>query len=103
MLKPFSLAAGLVFSLLAASVGCNSESPTDPIRATQASAAKPAPPKPKLLPGARTRVLEAAGDLDYDKTFDDLRFDIEVGETFERKMLTESIEAMNGKPIRIRG
>ena len=49
------------------------------------------------------RVLEAAGDREFDKTFDDLRFDIAVGEPFRREMLPESIEAFDGKPIRIRG
>lgn len=87
------------------SAGCTSEPSADPVSATAASAvtASQAKPKPKLLPGARTRVLEAAGDRDYDKTFDDLRFDIEVGEPFKRKMLPGPIEAMDGQPIRIRG
>jgi hypothetical protein len=48
-------------------------------------------------------VLKAAGDREFDRTFDDLRFDIEVGEPFERSLLTESIEALDGLPIRIRG
>lgn len=106
MQKLLHLAACLALSLAAAVVtGCNSDPPADSVSATTATAAKAsqAKPKPKLMPGARTRVLEAAGDRDYDKTFDDLRFDIEVGEPFQRKMLPESIEAMNGQPIRIRG
>jgi hypothetical protein len=65
----------------------------------------PAPP-PKsanLKPGARTVVLEKAGDKSYDKTFDDLRFDIEVGEPFKRDMLPESIENLVNQKMRIRG
>src|SRR4029078_3351731 len=45
--------------------------------AASASAAKPRVP---LRPGAKTRVLAAAGDRSYDKTFDDLRFDMTVRE-----------------------
>ena len=64
------------------------------------SAAKP---RPKLLPGAKTKVLERAGNREYDKTFDDLRFDIAAGQPFRREMLTESIDALDGQQIRIRG
>ena len=44
------------------------------------SAAKPRTP---LRPGAKTKVLAAAGDRPYDKTFDDLRFEMTVGEPFQ--------------------
>ena len=64
------------------------------------SAAKPRMP---LRPGAKTKVLAAAGDRPYDKTFDDLRFEMTVGEPFKRSMLTKSIEALAGQKIRIRG
>lgn len=36
-------------------------------------------------------------------TFDDLAFDIEKGEPYEREMLTESIEALDGERVQIRG
>jgi hypothetical protein len=68
--------------------------------AADQSAAKP---RPKLRPGAKTKVLAAAGDRPYDKTFDDLRFEMTVGAPFHRSMLTKSIEAMAGQRIRIRG
>lgn len=35
--------------------------------------------------------------------FDDLKFDIEKGGKFERKMLTKKIEALHKKTVRIRG
>jgi hypothetical protein len=71
---------------------------------SEASAvAEPAAPRPKLLPGARTKVLERAGDREYDKTFDNLRFEMQVGEPFRAEMLTESIRALDGQHIRIRG
>ena len=38
-----------------------------------------------------------------DLTFDDIKFEMKKEDTFERKMLTEKIEALEGKPIRIRG
>lgn len=59
--------------------------------------------KAKLKPGARTKVLGKAGDRSYDKTFDDLRFEMTVGERFQRSMLTKEIEALNGQKVRIRG
>jgi hypothetical protein len=64
------------------------------------SAAKPRAP---LRPGAKTKALAAAGDRPYDKTFDDLRFEMRVGEPFRRPMLSKQIEAMSGQKIRIRG
>ena len=57
----------------------------------------------KLLPGARTKVLSAAGDKPYDKTFDDIRFEMKLDEPFRREMLPDSIESMFGQRIRIRG
>src|SRR4051812_38337908 len=72
---------------------------------TISSAANNAAAKPRvsLRPGAKTKVLAAAGDRPYDKTFDDLRFEMKVGAPFRRSMLTKSIEAMAGQRIRIRG
>lgn len=57
----------------------------------------------KLRPGAKTVALSAAGDKPYDKTFDDIRFDIQPGEPFRREMLPKEIEALTGQRIRIRG
>jgi hypothetical protein len=59
--------------------------------------------KPKLKPGAKTKVLAAAGDKPYDKTFDDLRFEIAVGQPFTPAMLPDKINAMKKQRIRIRG
>ena len=38
-----------------------------------------------------------------DLTFDDLQFDIEIGDPFERSLLTEEIKAMDGKQVTIGG
>jgi hypothetical protein len=59
--------------------------------------------QPPLKPGAKTVALEKAGDRPYDKTFDDLRFDIEVGEEFKPEMLPAKIVEMKKQRIRIRG
>jgi hypothetical protein len=119
MLKRYhAVFASLLFATCAASLpwmaGCGSEkaaatsggtstaNQSNPTLSTAAnsSAAKPRTP---LRPGAKTRVLAAAGDRPYDKTFDDLRFEMTVGEPFKRSMLTKPIEALAGQKIRIRG
>jgi len=66
-------------------------------------AAEAAVPQAKLLPGAKTKVLSRAGDREYDKTFDDLRFEMQVGEPFRPEMLSDTIRALDGQHIRIRG
>jgi hypothetical protein len=76
--------------------------PTTPVAAKPANGSSPAPREP-LRPGATTRVLARAGDRSYDKTFDDLRFDIQPGDPFHRSMLPEQIASMDGQRIRIRG
>jgi hypothetical protein len=113
-----SLLVAAVALCAACMLGCNDKPTTistSPTTATVSPPAAPAdgktsPPIPipppkgaNLKPGARTVVLEKAGDKSYDKTFDDLRFDIEVGEPFKRDMLPESIEQMVNQKMRIRG
>jgi hypothetical protein len=111
--------AGLaVVAALPAILGCGSDSATATTAPASAvsppaleaapaaiTAAVPATPpeRPTLRPGAKTRVLAAAGDKPYDKTFDDLRFDMTLEDRFHRDMLSDSIEAMFGQRIRIRG
>lgn len=73
-----------------------------PITSSEQRATAAQPP-PKLLPGAKTVALERAGDRSFDKTFDDLRFELDPGELFRREMLTKEIEALNGEHVRIRG
>lgn len=66
---------------------------------TVVPAVAPSPP----TPGAKTKALDKAGDRPFDKTFDDLRFDIQPGQPFHRPMLPPAIEALAGQRIRIRG
>ncbi len=101
-------------------IGCDSQQSTTPpvvattastpasskdLNSTIATAAADSAAKPKVppRPGAKTKVLAAAGDRPYDKTFDDLRFEMTVGEPFKRSMLTKPIEGLIGQKIRIRG
>jgi hypothetical protein len=113
------IVAGLagVAALLAIASGCGTQgatatvSPAGAVRQAPSSSATPStntsptpgPARPKLLPGAKTKALTAAGDRPYDKTFDDIRFEMTVGAPFRREMLTDAIEALAGQRIRIRG
>jgi hypothetical protein len=107
-------AAFAVAALLSLASGCGSESATatgerssdtDRTAASAAQAADklPAAPPAKLRPGTMTKVLDRAGDRPFDRTFDDLRFEMDVNDRFRREMLTETIEDLAGKHIRIRG
>jgi hypothetical protein len=108
-----TIAALVAAMLLVGLAGCESKpagatsnsTAAGKLDSTIATAAKESAdkPRPKLLPGAKTVVLERAGDKPYDKTFDDLRFDIKPGDRFHREMLTDAIEALDGKKMRIRG
>lgn len=108
-LLTISCAAGL-FALMA---GCGEPPPVTVARAANApvapDAASPATAIPvpvkqaNLKPGARTVVLDRAGDKSYDKTFDDLRFEMTIGDDFKREMLPPEIEELKDQRIRIRG
>jgi hypothetical protein len=113
--KPVCLLGGLMIAVSSQLLsGCGSPqagasagaavatNPADPPSATSSSNPA-APPRPRLKPGAKTVALARAGDRPYDKTFDDLRFEMTLGEKFKRSMLTENIEQLNGQRIRIRG
>lgn len=73
----------------AASAASAATASNEPAPETTAAAAKPAD-EPRRLPTA-------------DITFDDIKFDIQPDEPFERKMLSEKIEKLAGRTIRIRG
>ncbi len=49
------------------------------------------------------RKSREAAKLRGDLTFDDIKFDMEKGGKFERKMITKDIEALNKRTVRIRG
>jgi hypothetical protein len=85
------------------SAGSAGAARADDRSATVSNAMADSAAKPKLLPGAKTVALEKAGDKPFDKTFDDLRFDIKPGDPFKREMLPASIESLAGQRLRIRG
>ncbi len=122
MLNDVRTNIGLAFSVIAlcciACLGCGSSNADAtskvmaPLAASDLGGAVPAAAasprtgsaaRAKPRPGAKTKVLARAGDRSYDKTFDDLRFEMTVGEKFQRSMLTQEIEALHGQKIRIRG
>jgi len=109
-------------ALLALIAGCGEAPPTNVISTADAigdsaetspaatpgtaapAGAIPVPVKQaNLKPGTRTVVLDRAGDKPYDKTFDDLRFDMTIGDEFKREMLPPEIEKLKDQRVRIRG
>ncbi len=56
------------------------------------AASDAAPARPRGLPSRKKQL-----------TFDDLKFDIEKGEPFEREMLTQEIEALVGQTVHLSG
>jgi hypothetical protein len=52
-------------------------------------------------PANRGAALWPPGRLDI--TFDDVKFDMRKGESFDRRMLTDRIEQLHGRDVRIRG
>ena len=47
--------------------------------------------------------MEVLAESPKNITFDTIKFDIEKDGDFQRKMLTDKIEALNGKSVKIRG
>lgn len=103
MSRQYATTIGLTIAALCAA-GCDEfssaqQSPSAPGAADPAVAAPLDPeqaskPQPDAAP---------ADDRLLDKTFDDLKFDIEPDAPFYRKMLTEEIEQLDGRRIKIRG
>jgi hypothetical protein len=97
------LLAALVAGLPMLPAGCDNSAGQQPSNGTSTALDAPTAKPGTLPPGAKTVALAAAGDRPYDKTFDDLRFDIKPGDPFQRSMLPPKIESMVGQRIRIRG
>ena len=106
--KPATWLAAIAVALSLLLAGCNDLATSREPSASAANPAQPgkempAAPREPLRPGAKTKVLARAGDRPYDKTFDDLRFDIQPGDPFHRSMLPKNITSLDGQRIRIRG
>lgn len=78
----------------AISLGCSSDAPPE-IRLRDPGNPPPVAAEPMEATVEKPRLV--------DKTFDDIKFEIEPGETFHREMLTPEIEQLAGQRIRIRG
>lgn len=59
------------------------------------------PPQPRVVRPSSTGAASSGGVAEI--TFDTIKFDIEPGDPFEPEMLTEDIENLFGKKVRIRG
>ncbi len=91
------LAAGLAVwcscgAYLPAHAQLTAEKPTDKGGASQST-----------QPAVEDRSSRSAAKSKGNLTFDDIKFDMEKGGKFERKMLTKDIEGLHKKTIRIRG
>jgi hypothetical protein len=98
----------MTLAVLVGLSGCGTEpaaggSASTPGRIDSAVASNAISNSQPLRPGAKTVALPAAGDRPYDKTFDDIRFEMKPEEPFRRKMVTPAIEQLSGQRIRIRG
>jgi hypothetical protein len=102
-LSGLRLLAALAAALPLLPAGCDNSAGQPPGNASSAAQPGSTAKSGTLRPGAKTVALAAAGDRPYDKTFDDLRFDIKPGDPFQRAMLPPKIEQMVGQRIRIRG
>lgn len=74
------------------------KSESDDRAAATRGQSRPLPATPVDDRSART-AAKSKGDI----TFDDIKFDIEKDGLFERKMLTEEIETLHKKTVRLRG
>jgi hypothetical protein len=106
----------LAGALLCAACGCQPDAApvTPPARpaAVQAAALEgPGPSAEEHSPGAALAPASAsssvpasaAGGAFRETTFDDLKFDMEIGSEFDPTLLTPQVESLFGQKIRIRG
>ncbi len=95
------LASGLLTGCQeSAAPGASAQQPADRSRPPRQNGAPDSTPpsvvkKTSRTPGTPTRLL--------DLSFDDIKFEMEKTEPFQRSMLTEKIEGYAGRKIRIRG
>ncbi|MGI9456530.1 MAG: DUF3299 domain-containing protein [Aeoliella sp.] len=95
-LKRFLSSFWLLLSLLAIA-GCDDQ--------VSSSYTSPSVPPPQIAETTETdpATPAAAPARIVDKTFDDIKFDIEPDAPFDRALLTDEVEALFGQRIRIRG
>ena len=82
----------------------SSAQPTAPQKRSQAESTTPTAAAAKTV-ASETKSENKSGRPERikDLTFDDIKFEMNKEDPFERSMLTPKIEKLDGKPIRIRG
>jgi hypothetical protein len=85
------------------STGCETGSATAGADSTAAVSAPTDNTTPSIDSAQQLSAKPAPANKLQDKTFDDIKFDIQPGDPFARDMLTPKIEELDGKRIRIRG
>lgn len=93
------LAGDALLSAQAPDAGAPAAAPQFPLRLPENWFDMDGPPLPQPPPPPREFDRVNINGL----TFDDLKFGIEVGEAFQREMLTENLLRLDGLKIRIRG
>lgn len=100
-LHPFIAAFLCSAGLLGALGGCEEPAPSQSKGVTAArSDSTTNVPNPD---SQGSRAARPAGSRVLDKTFDDVKFDIEKGESFERSKLNDGVKQLFGERILIRG
>jgi hypothetical protein len=98
----------MLFSLTLGHLGCDTPPPIDTSDGTAPTLGKTSPtdkpsPAGNISPVEKLSPAEKGPARVYDKTFDDVKFDIEPDAPFDQTMLTKEINSLVGKRIRIRG
>jgi hypothetical protein len=107
--RAFGRGGGLWLLCVLATAGCEPEATTSytPVEespgVSDAGATSESPPATAKVATESLDAKPTKSDRIVDKTFDDIKFDIEPDAPFERSMLTDEIEALAGQRIRIRG
>lgn len=91
------IAGGLAVSVV------SGQTPAAPAAATTSAARPAASGDSAATQQARARTPAKSKSDQGDISFDDLKFDIEVGGAYDPAMLTDEIRALDGKVVKLRG
>lgn len=101
MIRPLTAAACVLVATAALMLAACQESAAPGAQTQPAVAVASHPPEESA--SATGQTADDSSEPRRDITFDDLKFGIEKGQTFERSMLTPKILALDGRKVRIRG
>ncbi len=82
--------------------GCQEGSPAAPTAAVEAGVGAAATTDTATADATTTAPVADSTGV-FDVTFDDVKFEMEQSAPFQRSLITDAIEQMNGRMIRIRG